>query len=390
MGTDFIEMDSTAEVSGRVLVVDDEKITRTLHRTALSKQFDVETADSGEEALKICRSHLPDLVLLDVMMPEMDGFETCRKLREFTDIPIIFATANETLEDQLNAYDAGGDDIITKPIVKEILLKKVSIAIQRKNEKQSLNSEKNTLQNMAMSFLSAMGESGVLQKFMQASLNCNTLEELCNQLVEAIRNFGLNCSVLIRDGQTVTILATHDKPSEIERAILEQAASMGRIFQFRQKMVVNYDHVSVIIDNMPTEDTEKCGRIRDNITILAEMTDTLCGNVTMRQTSHMRAEKFQVAMSTNAIAIESLRELNRSAQLDTRILLQELSDKIENAFTWLGTSRDQEKQISQITYASVEKILNLMESTRARSDQQFESVLNSLRCSESSGDIDFF
>lgn len=383
-------MDGTPEVTGRVLVVDDEKITRTLHRTALSKQFDVETADSGEAALKICSAHLPDLVLLDVMMPDMDGFETCRKLREFTDIPIIFATAHETLEDQLNAYDAGGDDIITKPVIKEILLKKVSIAIQRKNEKHTLSSEKNSLQSMAMSFLSAMGESGVLQKFMQASLNCNSLEELGCQLVEAIRNFGLNCSVLIRDGQTVTILATHDEPSEIERSILEQATSMGRIFQFKQKMVVNYDHVSVIIDNMPTEDTEKCGRIRDNITILAEMTDTLCGNVTMRQTSHARAEKFQVAMSTNAIAIESLREMNRAAQLDTRILLQELSDKIESAFAWLGTSRDQEKQINQIMYTSIEKILTLMESTRARSDQQFESVLNSLRGSDTSGDIDLF
>lgn len=385
-----MEIDRAPEVKGRVLVVDDDKITRTLHRTALSKQFDVESAESGEEALKICRERLPDLVLLDVMMPTMNGFETCRKLREFTDIPIIFATSNETLDDQLNAFDAGGDDIITKPVVKEILLRKVSLAIQRKHEKQSLKTEKDSLQNMAMNFLSAVGESGVLQQFMQASLGCGTPAELGNQLVEAIRLFGLDCTVLIRDKHTSSILASHNEPGEIERTILEQSAGMGRIFQFKQKMVVNYDHVSVIVSNMPTEETEKSGRVRDNVTMLAEMTDTLCGNVSMRQTSHTRAEKFQVAMTTNFFAIESLREMSRGTQADTRILLQELIDNIDKIFTWLGTSRDQEEQINQTMYASIEKILSLLETSRGKSDEKFEAVLNSLRDSDSGGEVDLF
>ncbi len=391
MDTDFLETNHTPdEISGRVLVVDDEKITRALHRTALSKQFDVVTAESGAEALKICGELLPDLVLLDVMMPGMDGFETCRKLREFTDIPIIFATANETLEDQLNAFDAGGDDIITKPVVKEILLRKVSLAIQRKNERQSLKTEKDSLQNMAMNFLSAVGESGVLQQFMQASLNCGTSEELGNQLLEAIRLFGLDCTVMIRSNNTSTILASHSDPSEIERAILEHSADMGRIFQFKQKMVVNYDRVSLIVNNMPTEETESSGRLRDNITMLAEMTDTLCSNVAMRQTSHKRAEQFHVALTNNYFAIESLRELSRSTQLDTRILLQELVDNIEKKYAWLGTSRDQESQINQSLYSSVEKILQVLETNREQSDKKFESVLNSLKEGDSGGEVDFF
>jgi putative two-component system response regulator len=95
------------DVTGRVLVVDDDKITRILHRTLLSNQFDVETASSGEEALKMCSERLPDLILLDVIMPDMDGYETCLQIREFTDIPIIFATGNETLDEHMAAFDAG-------------------------------------------------------------------------------------------------------------------------------------------------------------------------------------------------------------------------------------------------------------------------------------------
>ncbi|MDD2720520.1 MAG: response regulator [Gallionella sp.] len=390
MGNDFTTYDTAKEISGRVLVVDDERITRTLHRTALAKQFDVETANSGDEALRICREKLPDLVLLDMMMPDMDGFETCRKLREFTDIPIIFATANELEQDQLQAFDAGGNDIISKPVVKDILLRKVSLAIQQRQETHNLKSEKDTLQSMAMNFLSAVGESGVLQHFMKASLNCSTPEALGAQLIAAIKLFGLECTVLIRNGQTSTLLSSQGEAGEVEQTILQQSASMGRIFQFKQKMVVNYDRVSLIIENMPTEETESTGRLRDNITMLAEMTDTLCDNVAMRQTSHERAEQFQVALTTNYYAVETLREMNRTLQADTRILLQELVDNTEKTFTWLGTSAQQEDQLSKNMFVSVNKILDLLEVAHIQSEGKFDAVLDSLRQNDDNGGIDLF
>ncbi|HCI52097.1 MAG TPA: hypothetical protein DE312_01995 [Gallionella sp.] len=378
------------DVTGRVLVVDDDKITRILHRTLLSNQFDVETASSGEEALKMCSERLPDLILLDVIMPDMDGYETCLQIREFTDIPIIFATGNETLDEHMAAFDAGGDDLITKPVTKEILLRKISRAIARKHETHTLQSEKNSLQNMAMNFLSAVGESGVLQQFMQASLICGTPRDLGNQLVEAIKNFGLECSVLIRDSNAEVILTSHNNPSEIEKAILLQSTGMGRIFQFKQKIVVNYNHVSVIVNNMPMDDDEKSGRVRDNITMLAEMTDSLCDNVLMRQTSHSLAEQFQIAMSTGYSTLETLRELNQRAQVDTRILLQELVDNIEKTFTWLGISRNQEKMISETMFVSVDKILALLESANSKSDEKLNEALSCLRNDDTEGTVDLF
>ncbi len=390
MGAELTNIQNQSQISGRVLVVDDDQSTRILHRTALSVQFDVETASSGREAVQICKKHLPDLVLLDVIMPGMDGYEACRLIREFTDIPIIFATANDTLTEHLKAFDAGGDDIITKPLVREILLRKVSLAIQRKHEKTSLASEKDNLQNMAMNFLSAVGESGVLQQFMQASLTCSTPEELGRHLVTAISNFGLECSVMIRNENAPAILTSHNLASEIERAILEQAATMGRIFQFKQKLVVNYDQVSVIVNNMPMDESEKTGRLRDNITMLAEMTDTLCSNVTMRQTSHSRAEHMQVAMTTGFFTIKSLRELTGSAQADTRLLLQELVDHVEKTYTWLGTSRDQEEKISEAMYGSVEKILHLLETAGIQSNEKFDQLMLTMRPDQDSGEADLF
>ena len=369
-----MKADSSSKVAGRVLVVDDDEDTRTIHRLALATQFDVETASSGEQALNICKEHLPDLVLLDVVMPNMDGYEVCRKLRNFTDIPIIFATANESLDEHLKAFDVGGEDLFVKPVTREILLRKVSLAIQRKHSRIQLEAEKDSLRSMAMNFLSAAGETGILQRFMQISLLCNTPEQLGQKLIETIKDFGLECIVLIKDSKHATILTSHGDPSSIEVSILEQSSIMGRIFQFKQRLVVNYDHVSVIVSNLPVEETEKADRLRDDITILAEMTDTLCGNVAMRQSSNSMAEQLHVAMSTAYFETKFLRESSQRVQMDVRLLLHELVDNVEKAYSWLDTNRIQEESISKTMLESVEKILVLLQSASIQSDEKFNKI----------------
>ena len=367
------------EITGRVLVVDDDPDIRKIYRAWLSSQFDVETASSGEQALQICKNHLPDMVLLDAMMPTMDGYETCRKLREFTSIPIIFATANELLDEHLKAFNAGGDDIIVKPVAREILLRKVSLAIHKKNEHIQLRNEKDSMQSMAMNFLSAVGETGVLQKFMQTSLTSATPRELGNHLIEAIKSFRLECSVLIRSDKAPVFMTSHGEPSEIEIAILKQSASMGRLFQFNKNMAVNYDRVSVIVPNMPTENPEKSGRIKDNIAALVEMTDAMCENVDMRRSSIARAEQLQVALTTAIAEIESMNVKRHDSQVGLRILLQELVDNIEKTYSWLGTTRDQEKCINDTMYTSVDKALKLLESTGEQYDEGFVKIIFTLR-----------
>jgi CheY-like chemotaxis protein len=370
------------EITGRVLIVDDDLDIRMLHRAWFSKKFETVLASSGEQALQICKEQLPDLILLDVMMPDMDGFDTCRELREFTDIPIIFATANELPEEHLKAFDAGGDDIIVKPAVKEILLRKVSLAIQRRNHQLQLLSEKDSMQSMAMSFLSAIGENGVLQKFMKASLTSTTPKELGEHLVEAIKDFGLECCVLIRDHNANTMLTSKGHPSAIEISILEQSVTMGRFFQFKNRMAVNYDRVSVIVTNMPMQESDTSGRMRDNITMLTEMTNSMCENVDMRQASLLRAEKLNTALATAMTAIESLDNIRQNAQVDLRLVLQELVDNIEKAYSWLATTRGQEKYINDTMHYSVDKALQLLESTGNQYDAGFSTILSALHGSD--------
>lgn len=93
--------------------------------------YEVIAAASGEEALRLAYHHHPDLILLDIMMSGMDGFETCRRLREMTDAPIIMLTAKGTEEDVLRGFHAGADDYVVKPFYLKELEARMSAIMKR-------------------------------------------------------------------------------------------------------------------------------------------------------------------------------------------------------------------------------------------------------------------
>lgn len=117
----------------RILVVDDEPNITDLVATALRYVgFEVSTASSGQEALAAASRFRPDLMVLDVMMPDVDGFEVTRRLRsEGQRIPVVFLTARDATEDKVAGLTVGGDDYVTKPFSLEELVARVRAVLRR-------------------------------------------------------------------------------------------------------------------------------------------------------------------------------------------------------------------------------------------------------------------
>src|SRR5215213_6824217 len=117
----------------RILVTDDDKKTvATLQLYLEHAGFDVRTAGSGPEALERVREREPDLIILDLMLPEVSGLEVCRKLRAASDVPIIMLTARTTEEDKLVGLDLGADDYVTKPFSPRELVARVKAVLRRR------------------------------------------------------------------------------------------------------------------------------------------------------------------------------------------------------------------------------------------------------------------
>ncbi len=119
-----------------LLVVDDEENLRSMLAAALQHHgFTVTVVPNGREALEVIPEARPDLVLLDVMMPELDGFEVCRRLRASGDrTPVLFLTARDATEDKVRGLTLGGDDYLQKPFSLEELMARANAVLRRTNE----------------------------------------------------------------------------------------------------------------------------------------------------------------------------------------------------------------------------------------------------------------
>ena len=116
----------------KVLVVDDEKIIVKGIRFGLEQDgMQVDAAYDGEEALEMVKANAYDIILLDLMLPKMDGFEVCQQIREFSDVPIIMLTAKGEDIDKIMGLEYGADDYMTKPFVMEELLARIISLIRR-------------------------------------------------------------------------------------------------------------------------------------------------------------------------------------------------------------------------------------------------------------------
>ena len=118
----------------KILVVDDDEEIRTLLRRGLALEgYAVTTASDGEEALEHARQAWPDLVVLDVLMPKLDGFEVCRRLRAAdADLPILILSARDAVNDRITGLEDGADDYVVKPFAFEELLARVRVQLRRK------------------------------------------------------------------------------------------------------------------------------------------------------------------------------------------------------------------------------------------------------------------
>lgn len=137
----------------QILIVDDDPDIRNVLRLLLESDFTLFDAPDGPGALALLRENKAiDLVILDVMMPGMDGYATCDALRAFSNVPVLFLTAKSAERDRLSAYRSGGDDFLPKPFSKAELLAKVNSLLRRYKEYRGKPEEALAIENLEIDF----------------------------------------------------------------------------------------------------------------------------------------------------------------------------------------------------------------------------------------------
>lgn len=122
-----------------VLLIDDDPDLSTMLRTLLRGQdFQIKSVLVGEEGIELCRKSPPDVVILDLLMPEMDGWEVCERIREFSEVPILILSALGSPGSVARALDAGADDYLIKPVHASLLASRLRTLVRRRALRPSL------------------------------------------------------------------------------------------------------------------------------------------------------------------------------------------------------------------------------------------------------------
>jgi len=125
-----MERNRAMQIKKKILVVDDDPNNIVIVGELLGDDYDLKTATTGEEALEITLHFLPDIILLDIMMPGIDGYDVCRRLREHSTLQyakIIMVSAKAMVSERLKGYEVGANDYLTKPFEEDELLEKVRV-----------------------------------------------------------------------------------------------------------------------------------------------------------------------------------------------------------------------------------------------------------------------
>lgn len=373
---------ASTELKGRILIVDDDEIVSGMLTVLLEKYaYAVNSVECGEDCLAQISDINPDALILDIHMPGIDGYEVCRKLRErpeTQDLPIIFLSGLETLDDRLKAYDVGGDDFIPKPFNSEEIRRKVDIAMRIKRRRDQNIVEKQVADTTAMTAIFSLGEFGAALKFTRDSLRCRSLHSLAKLAINALQTIGVESHVQIRTRDFGTLTVTPDGPaSPLEVSVFELSLEQGRIFQFSRRLIINYDSVSILVLNLQADDDEKSGRIRDYAAIICETGEAAVENILLRLDANARAEELRQLAQATQTAIENLHNRYRLQQADTRFELDQMIEAMEDMYVSLGLLGSQEKAVSHLIHSAKNNVMNRLEQGMV-GESEFTEILERL------------
>lgn len=339
-------MNTPATLGFRVCAVDDDPAMLASTAAILDDTgCIIEGFASAAACLERVAAQPPDMFLLDVRMAGMDGYELCRALKNdaaTADIPVTFVSGLDTIEARLAGYEAGGEDFIVKPFEPELLVQKVQVAQRIRDEKRQLREMAGYAQRTAFTAMTSMGELGIVLDFLRQSFACADSPALAHAILGALDQYGLQGAVQIRIGNEAENLSAAGSNLPLETSVLNHVRNQGRIFEFKNRSVHNHGGITILVKNMPLEDAERCGRLRDNLATLAEGADARRRAIEVESANQRTRSGIGAALAGIQEALDTLRQQHQRERFKSTQLMIDIQEGMTKFFVSLGLSEQQE------------------------------------------------
>ncbi|WP_444997177.1 response regulator [Aliikangiella sp. IMCC44359] len=362
-----------------ILIVDDAQDNRLLLSMLLEEKYTVIEVESGRACLDYVLENLPDLILLDVNMPGLTGYEVCvnlRKNKKTEGIPVIFVSALDSAEERLAGFEAGADDYITKPVDGEELLKKVEFRLQRVQEIVKAKSDASAAINVAMEAMTSSSELGQIIQFVKNVQQIDSKYEVGQAIIDIASSFSLKASALVVDSPPIVVGCAEDS---IEAKLLSRFLdSPERVTNRGIRTVIRSENMALLVKNMPLDDDTRYGRLKDHLAVLEDIANGRLQTLNARDLIEKQKSKLLkkvVELAEKQIKLTSKKIHEHSEMVNKS--MEQMLDELESMLFSLGLDDDQERKLIQLADRTSIKLNESNEDTK-KLDSELGVILEAL------------
>jgi CheY-like chemotaxis protein len=331
-----------------IMIVDDQPTNLLVILDVLECKFRVTCVESGQDCLKVMEADAPDLVLMDVCMSGMSGYECCIKIKEnsrFHTTPVIFLSAQKGITDKLKGYAAGAADYLTKPCDTQEIVAKIDQNLSLLSKFDNILKNANDSAHLA---ISNSGELSILLQFMEKSFVCENQDDLARLVLATFESYDLHSCIQLR-GSHKTLNACNDRPvAPLEISLMTEVLGRERVVAFGHRFLCTSQNISIIIENLP-DDKVLAERLKEYvISILNGATACIKKFNAAHEKEQKIASRLKKTLEDITIALTQINSLEDQKNQGISSSLTKFNEKINSSLSSLSLTTSQESHFLEL------------------------------------------
>lgn len=286
----------------------------------------------------------PDMVVIEHQEQSHELFEFCRELKSRQEQEVVFVVVSENIDSEfwVNAADAGIDHIVDKTAEREVLTLKLRNLFHCISQRTMLAKDLSVTKKIAMTSMAGNNELGRILRFVQQSYAIKNYPELATQFFSVTNSLGLHCCLMMKSSAEQQIFSSDKTVKKVEEDIFSLMDQAERFFDFGCRTIISYPKVALLVKNMPVEDTDRYGQIKDLLPALLEVVNEKVISLETSIFVQSQTERLSESFAAVKRSFQYISELSRENLHEGTRKMQEMMQDLNNRLPGMGLEEDQE------------------------------------------------